>query len=586
MAVSPSLEWLSNMLQMMNNDVVKIPETYKEQVKEIKNVLSNDVSGLVNTVLDFCLNSASVDYSVETTMEGTTEVLNDWLSDVNDTLRGKIPVGIKSLAKEYFRERWKRGGLIVLRTIWETKDGYTLPTKLWFVDSEFIDVEGSKDGIRRLGEEQYKLIVSGDKEQKKTINLPAKKDELIFVQKPFAGWSDLHPTPFLVQRGLYKNMKILELLASKGENLIAKALEYLFMIKKGNERLALTENPDFIYSADDLEKVKTDLQTFLNEKKSTAGVPVYATNFDTDITHLIPDYSMILKGELSSPIVGRILAGLGLIEIIEGTASTRKESLLNPKPMMKEILTGIDDFRCLLEDLIETIIDKNKSSHKKIFTDKMTFQIHNSPVTIFFDDNLRQLLRSMYDRGVISKRTFTEVVGELDFDIESQRRTIELKDGYDELMYPPVVQNNEQFPNDPLGTLKPVVPNKDPNLEKKNKAGPEKKNFKSANEEEGELEYEEAPYKKNADLPPAVKKYPKHAQEIFRKTFNEVYQKSDEQTAFRIAWSALKNYIKSITKADIEEASEVEEMKEIETIKNLRNKNKLIKKLLKDEDES
>ena len=52
------------------------------------------------------------------------------------------------------------------------------------------------------------------------------------------------------------------------------------------------------------------------------------------------------------------------------------------------------------------------------------------------------------------------------------------------------------------------------------------------------------PYAKNTQLPEPVRKYlPRHAQDIFRATFNDAYERygpKNEARAFRIAWAAVK----------------------------------------------
>ncbi len=56
---------------------------------------------------------------------------------------------------------------------------------------------------------------------------------------------------------------------------------------------------------------------------------------------------------------------------------------------------------------------------------------------------------------------------------------------------------------------------------------------------------EEAPYARNSDLSPAVKKYPSGAQTAFRKAFNSALEHyKDEQIAFRVAWKVLKDWLK------------------------------------------
>lgn len=51
------------------------------------------------------------------------------------------------------------------------------------------------------------------------------------------------------------------------------------------------------------------------------------------------------------------------------------------------------------------------------------------------------------------------------------------------------------------------------------------------------------PYRSVNDLPESVKNnLPHHAQEIFKEAFNSAAkQYDDEETAFKVAWSAVKN---------------------------------------------
>jgi len=55
------------------------------------------------------------------------------------------------------------------------------------------------------------------------------------------------------------------------------------------------------------------------------------------------------------------------------------------------------------------------------------------------------------------------------------------------------------------------------------------------------------PYVTTSDLPPAVRRLPPHAQEIFLAAFNSAWQSyggrglhEQEETAFRVAWAAVK----------------------------------------------
>jgi len=530
--LNPLLKWLWDLLSFFSAEEISIPADFHSQVNELQLLLRSDTSGIINSLLDFAIDSALVDYSIETENKNLNDKLNKWIYSINSDLRGYIPTGLESLAREYFRERWKGSSLLVLRTQWETVDGVNLPTKLWFVDGLNISVEDKSD-TRIIGNETYSIIV----DKNKTRKLPATKDELIFVQKPFSPWSSIYPIPFLIQRGIYKNLKSLELINKKGERIVSKALEYMLLMKKGTENLALKGSPEYTYSEDDLRKVKDNFSNFLSNNRVEGGTPTHVTNFDTSIEHIIPDYSKAIKQELYSPIEKRILAGLGLIEIIEGTASSRKESILNPRPFISEVERGIADFKMLLNDVLQTIVEKNSSSHPKYFN--YDIKIYSTPVKAFTTEDVRNHLRSMYDRGVISKQTYIEVCGDsLYFNIEVQRREKENKDKIDEILYPPVINNQEgQGLIDIRNKKIDKVPAEKIPTDRK---GPEAKNFKGGEET---AIYEEAPYKEIKDLPEQVKVLPSDGQSLWMRVFNESYPKGEDY-ARKVAWSVVKKVYK------------------------------------------
>ncbi len=583
MKMNPLLSWLSDMIKLTVSDEIKIPKGYRNQVLAVKNVLSNDTSGFVNSILDFAINDALVDYQVEAKNKNLTNTLNDWLQSLNDGLRGEVPVGVKALAKEYFRERWKGSSFLLLRTFWEKKDGFYLPTVLYFIDGEDIVVE-NKSKNRTLNDKKYSLRISKDK----TIPLGTKEDEIIFIQRPYTPWGLEYTTPFLIQRGIYKNLKFLELLEKKGEMVVGKALEYLAILKKGSEQMTLSNNPDFIYSHDDLTKISKDFKTFLSNRKSVAGTSIYTTNFDTEIEHLIPEYEKALKQELYTPIERRILAGLGLVDIVEGLSSTRRESILNPKPFFAEVETGITEFKSLLIDIIATIADKNKSIHRKYFRNNI--KIQTPLITDRIDSRLMGQLRAGYDRGVISKRTYAEILN-IDFDVELDRRRKE-KEYLDDL-YPPVTQNVEKDPDAKTNTKNNDKPNKDDIPD--DKKGPEAKNFNSSKifgEPKDPRDFEQAPYTKE-NYPKQLDKLPSGARTIWINTFNAVLDSSgNEDEARQSAWRNVKlkfkksgdKWIKK-EKAELEFSMKdlsIDDLIQLKELEILGKKNKLLDKLLKE----
>ncbi len=215
-----SLRWLNDLLAFFTAEQISIPSDYRERVTETKRLLETDTSGIVSSMLDFAIDCALVKYRVETGNENLTEILNNWLGSINSDLRGKVPTGLKALAREYFRERWKGSSNLLLRTFWTEKDDFSLPTTMFFVDGEDIIIKGNsedKTAPRKLGEEKYYLRLTSDntKDPKQAMPLPnpGNKNEIIFAQRPFESWSALKTTPFLIRRGLFRNMMLFNLLS-------------------------------------------------------------------------------------------------------------------------------------------------------------------------------------------------------------------------------------------------------------------------------------------------------------------------------------------------------------------------------------
>lgn len=468
--MTPNLQWLNDILALFQVEQIKVPKEYRTQVTEVKKLLdTNDTSGLANTLLDFAISSALVDYRIESDNENLNEVLNKWLTNINSEHRGKVPTGLEALAKEYFRERWKGSSNLLLRTFWgkNGNKGLNLPNVLFFVDGEDVRIKFDKNEPVTLGDEEYALRIN--KNEADDIPLPRLKNEKLFVQKPYESWGHRYPTPFIIRRGLFRNLKMLNLIEGKAEHIVGRALEYLMVVKKGTEQMALSGRAELTYDENDLKALSDDLKKFLMKLKNEGGLPHYTTNFDTEIEHMIPEYKKILEGALYTPVEKRVLAGLGLVDIVEGTGSTRRESILNPKPFMEEVRQGVKDFVTLLTDIIHEIVEENDTRHRKWMNAKI--RVLYSPIKPFMNDKFRQMLRSVYDRGGLSKRTFVEVVGEADYDYEVQQRKAEKERGEDETMFAPVIQNIE-------GTQEPTgkQPTGDRNVPG-DKTGIERRNF-------------------------------------------------------------------------------------------------------------
>jgi len=525
-----AIQYLYEIAKSMEETIV-VPSTFLEQTKATKDILKNDPSGFVSSILDFAVNTATVNLTIETPNTNLTETLNSWLANINERFLGRLPTGIKAIEKEYFRELWKGSSLIALRTQWAEVDGILLPTTMWLCKGEDIKIEEGNPNIKLIGQEKYSLDTGNGK-----IELINSDLDMTFIQKPYSNWFDKEPVPFLIQRGLYKNLRMSELISKKGERIISKALEYLLLLKKGDSELAKLGRPEFIYDEKDLTDIKNRFRKFLNENRHNKETPVYTTNFDTTIEHLMPDYSKVLSENLFAPVDKKLLGGLGIVDIVDGASSNRKESIMNPKPFISMINQGVEDFKTLLSDIIKSIIIKNIAKKRKSFSKSNKIVIHSGIINEFITDNLREHIRSAYDRGRLSTQTYLELGLSQDYGIEYKRREAEQKDNTAEVMAPPVIQATQNT-SSPIG--KEQIP--------ESKKGPEADNYILSYEmtpEELELSkvFEMSPYKKNDELPDAIKdNMSSKLQTLFRKTFNKaLFTHNDETKAFKIAWYVVK----------------------------------------------
>jgi len=510
-----------------------ISSDYHERCNLVRQMLDDDVTGIINTILDYSINSASeTKYLIENKNDTMEKLLNIWLENVNINVNG-IPTGLQELAREYYKERWSGSSLCLMKVAnWKNitvgENTISVPMILYFVNGSSIYIKREDEKSYKLGSDKYSL------KPEMTSFLPEKNGEDIVVQKPFGRWFDKYPTPYLVRKGVLKNYLAIKTIQSKADEVISKVLPYLFVIEKGSQELF---NRGVDYKDKELEQIVVNLKTVLEKYKTEKDrTPATAVPFDQKYSHLIPDLRNILTEELYRQGYRALLSGLGFVDVIQGISSTRRESVLNPKPFIAEVNAGVDGFKSMLLDIINLIISKNKSEHRKFFSHENPIVIVSSPIRINVEE-LLESIRSGYDRGVLSIQSYIEALG-FDFDKERERRQKELDDALEDLFYPHLIQNREDVPD----RLIPSKPRNEKNEDQnKKKNTPESKDLKAQTKEDLEI----APYQNLEDLPKAVKKYPEHAQKIWKEAFNSAYSSGKgEAYAFRVAWSALQKYMR------------------------------------------
>jgi len=423
---------------LLHSNSIKIPTDFHQRVKLCKEMLGNDYSGLVTANIDFAINVSSVDFKFETGNKNLTKELSNWKDTINSGFKGKIPSGFKALVIEYLKERWA-SSLIVMNVKWEKSEssGLILPSKIWFMDAEGIFVDGDES---ILGDFTYSVKT---KEGKKT--LPLSTDSDIFVSQPFDRWYNQYPSPFLVRRGTLASWLMKKLLKEKSTEILNEMIAYLLMIKKGTERLYMEGSVN--YGDQELSELMDRFKKHVKKKKEGSAegeVGAWAVPFDTELKEFIPELQKIFSRTIYEEIDRDILSSLGFIEIVEGIESTRRESVLNPRPFIREVYSAINDFASLMEDLVKMIVEKNKDDHKKWFSENTEIKVKPGTPHIGLSALLIHF-RSLYDRGLLSKETYLDIV-EQDITTEVERRKREAEKGVDETLYPQIIMNREESP--------------------------------------------------------------------------------------------------------------------------------------------
>ena len=465
---------MSNFLNFMISSI-NVPEGFQEQANSIKSMLSDDVSGLVDSLSDFMVSSASVGFTIEAGNDKLTSILKKWLDKVNFGYNGLVPIGINELSKEYFRERWKMASFPVLKVAkWELFDGLLLPTKMFFVDGGSIHAYDKKESneIQLINYDYY----LGEKNTKGTNKL----EKNVIFSKPNCRWFDKYPVPFLIRRGIYHNYKIIESIKQQEERTLSRVIPYLLHITKGGDLKNMVKT----YSDPQLQDISDQFKQLTKDIKQNNGAGIRTANFDENIKHLIPDLTTLFTPVLFASAEKNILSGFGYINLAEALTSSGKSAILNPKGFIEEVKDGVSGFKQILSQLVYQIQDKNRKDHSKYMNDK--FHIISSPVKGFMTDEFKRLVRVMYDRGRISSQTAVELVAEVDFETEVMRREREDKNDIQKKMYPVITQNQEDKSqvSDELDKNDKIIPD-----DKKNKV--EKQEYENASVElkDTEIDY-------------------------------------------------------------------------------------------------
>src|SRR5208283_3178454 len=77
---------------------VIVPNDFHTQAIAIREIMRNDVTGLIDTLTTFQVNSASVTYEIKTESDKLNKILAKWLREINISYNGRLPSGVVALA--------------------------------------------------------------------------------------------------------------------------------------------------------------------------------------------------------------------------------------------------------------------------------------------------------------------------------------------------------------------------------------------------------------------------------------------------------------------------------------------------------
>jgi cation transport regulator ChaB len=490
-------------LAFTSTGAIKVDDGFHNQVKQITTLLGNDQTGLVSTILEFMVHAGTVDMNFNASNSNLNKLLESWKENVNADLNLDIPRGLRGFTEQYFRERWK-SSFIVVNLKWHKVDGYWLPTRMYLMDGGSVYVKNDK---RLLNGNAYYLgnpdIVDPD---------PLKNSEntTIIVRKPYNHWYDTYPTPYLVRKGALYHSLFKQTVLERQAEIIRTAFPYQLLIKVGTqEAIKKGIGP----SQTELDSIKEQFQG----KKKDFSEQVYAKGLvgafagDVNLEELIPDYIKALNENIQKSVDKNILYALGMIEF-KGFSSNREEAMLNPKVLVEEVEDGVKDYVELMKEIMQQIRDKNSSK----YTVNEKVEVQSGIIKTFLTDEMRTLIRSWYDRGLVGYQSGLENTTGLNFETQIKERELEVKNKLDTKMFPRVTQNIENNLNDT--SVENVPDDKKPNT-------PESKNYKQALTEECIV----SEMKSIRNIPNEIREsLSKEEQQIYKKAFNLCFAKCTE----------------------------------------------------------
>ena len=468
--IANTLESLRQYFSTRDDKELTVKDGFYDQVTESYRIWQKGADNLVSSVLDMYVASASnygaIIHTDSAKGKEITDVFKYWTDYVvNSDLN--LPTGLDSVYKDWLIEAWG-SRLCILYVVWGEAEipvgsgkKYIVPIQMYVPNAFGVKVIGGET----LGDHTYRfrtkseinrnysdkkdyedVYIEQHKNQAKpggNMLMPLKKSHSIYVRAIGARSYQTYPVPFLFHRGTAQLVKVKEALRKSDYRTAIGIINDILMIKKGSDELT---KMGITYGAKELEA----LRQLLKERLGTSQA--FLTTYDTEMKHIHPETETLLSRDKYFEVDKDILASLGLITVrIEGE---RRESELNYKGFTLEAQAVMKEFQTIMEkEIYIDFIKKNKTKHPKLFTEFSKLLYIHKPMNIWITDEGKKNIKVWYERGLISKRHGLETTTPLNYNVEKLERKVEQKD--EKLMYPPIVQNQEQHENDLPNKKKP-----------------------------------------------------------------------------------------------------------------------------------
>ena len=428
-------DWIVNnfIKALRSYQKVQVPENFFSQIDLVDKILKNDKSALIRTLYNFMVNAATVNYEFETGNKNLDERLNIWKENLNSEVAEDIPSGLRALSKQYFRERW-RSSFLILNIQFEKVDEWWIPTKMWFIDGGRVRVLGD---TTKLGGYNYHI---GRSTGRKLASIKTRK---IIIRKPYNMWHDRWPSPYLVSNGALYHALNKMLVLDKQSDLMAEVIPLMFLSKLGNDITAKHGNLPTEPELKEHEKKIKDMQEAY--KAGSTGFNAGTFPYDVDFEQKVPEIENFMDEKILKPSDKNILSAMGMIEM-EGFSKSRQETVLNPKVMVEEVIDAVLDWRDMLQKVIKMTWKMNENKHPKDTNRKI--RVVPGLIRAFLTNDDKVLIRSAFDRGSIGHQDFISIMP-FDWKTTMERRIAERDGGLDDKLYPHIIMNQEQHPDDP-----------------------------------------------------------------------------------------------------------------------------------------